>query len=417
MIERTLLVARRELGATLLTRAFIILLLSPVIALIGTVLLVFVVVIFVEDPSADDASQAEQRALQVEVYDGSHEILDGLTGRLDGVWSVHDGEGDPQDAAASLFESEATARVVLEADGVDEGRFTVYMRGPEQKVDPLTRQLLVDAVDHLVAEPRLVEAGLSPAEVREARSIDADIVLVDPPTRSLSERFEPLKPYVLPAGVLFLMFSALSMAGQGLLTSTLEEKTTRVSEVLLGAVSPTELVTGKVLGQLGISLILSLLWGLPTLGLLAVTVSFLMGPLEVFYVLAFIGIASLSWAAVMGGVGSAVNDLTEAQHILGPVFMLMMVLFIPAAAAIVNPESTTVLICSLVPPMAPPVMAARITSAVPPPHWQVWLSLLTSSGFGLFLLWAAGRVFRIGLLIRDSPPNVRTLIRWALQAR
>ena len=58
---------------------------------------------------------------------------------------------------------------------------------------------------------------------------------------------------------------------------------------------------------------------------------------EVVKKLVLIGFASLSWAAVMGGIGGAMNDLTEAQHILGPLFMVMMVFFLPAIAAIATP--------------------------------------------------------------------------------
>ena len=282
------------------------------------------------------------------------------------------------------------------------------LRLPPQ-VAPLQR-----AVDESLVKHRLVAAGLSEDAVASAYSVEHELVWVDAEKMTILALFNQFHGYLIPSAVLFLMFAALSMAGQGLLTSTLEEKATRVAEVLLVAVSPTELLTGKVLGQLGVSLLLALAWGGPSLVGLAVFAGFALGPIQVLYLLAFIGIASLSWAAVMGGIGSAVNDLTEAQHILAPLFMVMMIFFVPALAAIIVPESPWVLTFSLIPPTSAPVMAARIPSTVPPPHWQVWIALLTSGGFALFLLWAAGRLFRIGLLLRSSPPNMRTLIRWVV---
>jgi ABC-2 type transport system permease protein len=116
----------------------------------------------------------------------------------------------------------------------------------------------------------------------------------------------------------------------------------------------------------------------------------------------------------MGGIGSGVNDLTEAQHLLAPLFMVMMMLFVPAVFAIPFPESGVVVATSLLPPTSSAVMAARLTSSVPPPHWQVWIALLTSAGFAALLVFAAGRLLRVGLLLRGSPPNMRTLIRWVL---
>ena len=83
-------------------------------------------------------------------------------------------------------------------------------------------------------------------------------------------------------------------------------------------------------------------------------------------------------------------------------------------AAIATPDSSVVVVCSMLPPTAAPTMAARIASSTPPPHWQVAVGLLSSGALTLALVWAAGRLFRIGLLLRSDPPNFRTLVRWVV---
>ena len=127
---------------------------------------------------------------------------------------------------------------------------------------------------------------------------------------------------IAPFAVLFIMFSALSMAGQGLLTSTLE-KTTRVSEVLLGAFShgAVDRKSTRSAGGQPRSHSSGAVRYLPPLVVRGVRG----GPLAAVYLLLFIAIASLSWAAVMGGISGAMNDLTEARA--SGLFMIMMLLF------------------------------------------------------------------------------------------
>ena len=408
MIERVLLVAWRELGATLLSRAFVVMLLAPLLTLLA-VPFVFTFVTILQGDSA--SNEAAPEPLLVEIY-APTERLDVLLESADStLWDLRPGEG-PVSEAPDLLSSEAAARVVLGEQG--SGRYTVYARPMKRPEGRHTLERLRWTLDEALARQRAREAGLDAGAIEQAWQVESELQIIRPPPRDLAAMLRSVSGLLLPSGVLFVMFAALSMAGQGLLTSTLEEKTTRVAEVLLGAVSPTELLTGKMLGQLAVSLILSLGWGGPSLIGLFLYANYALGPLQVLYLLVLIAFASLSWAAVMGGIGGAMNDLTEAQHILGPLFMVMMVFFLPAIAAIATPDSSVVVVCSMIPPTAAPTMAARIASSTPPPHWQVAVGLLSSGALTLALVWAAGRLFRIGLLLRSDPPNVRTLVRWVV---
>ena len=415
MIERIRLVAWTELRATLLTRAFIMMVLTPIIAVLVTPLIVAPIVLLSQVTGGSSGEAAAEAAMQVEVYTDDGSLFDALTTRMEGSWGVVRSEANPADAAVTLYDVDVDARLILDASAVADGHYLLHIPrftpgGPEREdVDKLTV-----AVRETLTDARLAQAGLSLDAVKDARTIEGEINRVDASAEQFLAVFKKVAEYAVPGGVLFMMFGALSMAGQGLLTSTLEEKSTRVAEVLLGAVSPVELLTGKILGQLGVSIIFSVVWGGPALLALAWFGSYFLGPFTVLYLILFIGCASVSWAAVMGGIGSAVNDLTEAQHLLAPLFMVMMMMFMPAVFAIVDPTSPVIVAASLLPPCSPAVMAARLTSSIPPPHWQVWISLLTSGAFAVFMLWLAGRLFRIGLLLKGSPPNVRTLIRWVM---
>jgi ABC-type Na+ efflux pump permease subunit len=196
-----------------------------------------------------------------------------------------------------------------------------------------------------------------------------------------------------------------------------EEKSTRVVELLLSAVSPIQLMAGKILGQMAVGLTLMVLYGaLGITVLVAMSLLDLLSPSSLVYLFLFFFIAYFMIASTMAAIGSAVNDVREAQSLQGPFVIVLMVpyfLWLPISR---DPNSTLSVVLSMIPPINPFVMVARIASTEPPPHWQVWLSLLIGAAAGLGMLWAAAKVFRIGLLMFGKPPNLRTLIRWVRMA-
>jgi ABC-2 type transport system permease protein len=222
---------------------------------------------------------------------------------------------------------------------------------------------------------------------------------------------------ILPIAFMMLMFMAIMTAGQMLVTTTVEEKSSRVVEVLLAAVSPTQLMAGKILGQLGVGLLMmSVYAGLGVLALL----SFALTGLVEFWQLAvfalFFLIAFATFGALMAAAGAAVNELREAQSLLTPVVLLAvapMLLWMPIRS---DPNSTLATVLSLTPPVSPFVMVMRISSNTPPPVWQIGLALLIGVLAAAAAMWVAGKVFRVGLLMHGKPPNFATLVRWVRMA-
>ena len=106
------------------------------------------------------------------------------------------------------------------------------------------------------------------------------------------------------------------------------------------------------------------------------------------------------------------NELREAQTLLTPVMLVMMLpmmLWMPISR---DPNSTFATVLSFLPPVNPFVMMLRLGSSVPPPAWQVWLSIGIGMVSAVAAVWFAGKVFRIGLLMHGKPPNFMTLVRW-----
>jgi len=161
------------------------------------------------------------------------------------------------------------------------------------------------------------------------------------------------------------------------------------------------------------TLMLALYGGLGVLALVSFAATGLLDPWLLFYLAVFFLIAFVVLAAMMAAIGAAVNELREAQTLLTPVMlvvMLPMMLWMPISR---DPNSTFATVLSLLPPVNPFVMMLRLGSSTPPPTWQVWLSIGIGVASMAAAVWFAGKVFRIGLLMHGKPPSFATLLRWA----
>ena len=118
----------------------------------------------------------------------------------------------------------------------------------------------------------------------------------------------------------------------------------------------------------------------------------------------------------MMAIGAAVNQMTEAQSLFGPVMLVLMLPYVLSPMIGRAPNSTFSTVVSFLPPINTFAMMSRIASDAPPPAWQVWLTVLVGVAAAYAAVWFAAKVFRIGLLMHGKPPNFATLIRWARAA-
>ncbi len=262
-----------------------------------------------------------------------------------------------------------------------------------------------------IVDERLKNAGLDRKQINKLTTVArvASVTVTKEGEGETQHAFNML----LPAAFMVLLLMSVMMSGQMLMTTTIEEKSNRVAEVLLSAVSPMQLMTGKILGQMCIGFLVLILYS--GLGITALFSFAMLNLLDfslliylgIFYVLAYFIIASL-----MAAIGSSVNELREAQSLLTPVMILIMIpwmLWLPISR---DPNSTFSTVLSFIPPINNFVTILRMATPTPPPFWQVWLSIAIGCASVLLCLKFAAKVFRVGLLMYGKPPNFRTLIRW-----
>lgn len=223
---------------------------------------------------------------------------------------------------------------------------------------------------------------------------------------------------MVPFGFMMLLWIATLTAGNYLLTSTIEEKSNKVMEVVLSAVGPLELLWGKILGLALVSLVILVTYGgLAIAGLFAVAMADLISLSMVLWCMVFFAIAYFTIAATMTAVGSAVNDLREAQSLIGPVMIVLVVPMLLAMPIGEHPNGMLATVASLTPPVLPFAMVMRLAATSEPvPAWQLLLATTIGIGSVLAIVWAAARIFRVGVLMQGKPPSPIELLRWIRRA-
>ena len=221
-----------------------------------------------------------------------------------------------------------------------------------------------------------------------------------------AERVDPIRVFVVPAVLLFLIFFVVMASAPQLLNSVLEEKMSRISEVLLGSASPFELMMGKLIGNVGIALLLSVLYVGGAAGLAAYfgyADALSVGP--VLALLVFMPMAVLLYGSLYMAVGAACSELKDAQSLMMPVMLLSMLPVFVWTAVLQNPSSPLAVGMSLFPPATPYLMLMRTAMHPAPPAWQIGLSIVLTALTALACVWAAGKIFRTGLLMHGKPPS------------
>lgn len=209
---------------------------------------------------------------------------------------------------------------------------------------------------------------------------------------------------------------AIVSGSQLLLASTLEEKSSRVIELLLAAVSTTQLLAGKLLGACGVVLVtvgITMLAGGAALS--AVGALDLVETSSLLVIVAFAMLGSLIYGPILAAIGAVVSDPRDAGTLFAPVMLLMLVPIFAATPMVLRPDSAAATVLSLFPPMSTAIMPLRLAIGADVPVWQVALSMALGLGAACLTLAAAGRLFRIGLLVQGKPPNLATLWRWIRQ--
>ncbi len=276
-------------------------------------------------------------------------------------------------------------------------------------------------VNDKVRSARLAEAGLDRQIVDQAMKavrVENLGLLV----KSETGEIEPAKPvneiatFLVPLALVMLMWVAIILATQPLLNGVIEEKMQRISEVLLGSVPPFELMLGKLIGFVGVALTLVTLYGIggyvvaDYYGYSEWAPVHLIGWFVVFQSLAILMFGSLFLAA-----GACCSDLREAQNLVLPIWLVLMIPMFTLGTVLQHPASQFSVVLSLFPFATPIIMMIRMAIPPYPPLWQPIVGIIGTLVTTLICVWAAGRIFRIGLLMQGKAPKFTDMVKWVVR--
>lgn len=245
----------------------------------------------------------------------------------------------------------------------------------------------------------------------------------------------------------FLMFMMVLVYGQMVMRSVMEEKTSRIVEVMMSSVKPFELMLGKILGTGAVGLTQMIVWVILS-GAVSFFIPLVMGvdaanmptpadapqldpeqiqgegmrimaelskqnwPLIIFsFIIFFLG-GYFIYSSMFAAIGSAMgDDLGEGQSLVLPVTIpLILSFYIVSMAGWRNPDSSLMIFASMFPLFSPIAMPFRM--AFNPPWWQVTLSLILVVLAAFFFVWLAGRIYRVGILLYGKKVTFREIGKW-----
>lgn len=458
-MKRVLHVAAREFASTVLTKGFLIgAVLVPAIIAVAIPVIIFIIsqqkapavvgTVAIIDPTGEVAPRLTEYLSPQAIAERRGELARRVSEALPGMPAAPDGSMDQAMAMAQGQLPQLTVEVLPPDADFDQAKERIRQAVKDDpnstiavaRIDPdavvkgdSEEQFGAFALTHM---PRLderivgeIESGLRrgvldaryQANGFEKAAIQALTTVNAENTTEVTEEGErestSAMSFILPMVMMLLVLGAVFTGGQYLLTTTVEEKSNRVVEVLLSAVSPTQLMAGKILGQMLVGLaMLTIYSGVGISALIAFSLGDLISPLDLVWMFLFFLTGYGMIASLMAAAGAAVNDLREAQTFMTPIMMFMMIPYLMMLVIPRAPNSMLAIVLSFTPPINPFIMMLRIASNDPPPLWQILLSLLVSAAGAVVAVWLAGKIFRVGMLMFGKPPNFRTLIRWVRMA-
>jgi ABC-2 type transport system permease protein len=333
------------------------------------------------------------------------------------------GEAEPETARARLRQAVVDGRLdgflVLPEHALERSAAEYYGKNVSNRMDI---RLLDRVVEEVLVGARLQNAGLDADRVRKlTRPLDLKTIRV-------SERGERedrgMTTFLFSTTMMMLLYVSVLMWGQAVMTGVIEEKANRVVELTVSAMPPVQLFAGKLLGVGSAGLTQLAAWVL-SMGLISlVGTPALAGsdmpmpeitPLILFSFPTFFLLGYFLYAAMYAAIGASVNTIQEAQTLVFPVMMplIVSVMFFPVV--IQNPESPLSVGLSLIPFATPLLMFLRIT-VLAPPLWQIALSILLTSATVALMTWASARIYRVGILMYGKRPTFPEILRWVRHA-
>jgi ABC-2 type transport system permease protein len=418
-VRKVWLVIKREYLTRVRTKAFVFsTVLIPVLLL---AYMAFIIVI-----STRQGGETLNLAIVDETGNLAAEVAAGLKEKLAGgkpAFRVAETLEKPQESAKAdlrdkVLRGELNAYLLIPKDVLAGKDVEYYTKNPGDltRIAPLRR-----AVGEAVVARRLSDQGIHVKDLAKVTEwVDVRLVKVTPQGETREGGQTLLTGFI----VAMLLYFTLIIYGISTMRSVLEEKTTRIVEILVSSLRPLHLLAGKILGVAAVGLTQYLIWSisgalLASYGAVAASAispsasSFkihIPPSLLVYTVVFFLG-GYFLYSALYATVGAIVSTEQDAQQMQIPVITPLVLSLILLNVIIRDSNSTLSIVLSLIPFFSPILMVFRITLQTPP-LWQIALSIVLLVATTAGVVWFSARIYRVGILMYGKRPSVVEIFRW-----
>lgn len=289
-------------------------------------------------------------------------------------------------------------------------------------------QIIETALRSAILGQRLEKEGLDPRRVEALTKVKVDMSAER--ITDTGRGGSGIGSAIFGFMIAFLLYMMIVLYGQNILRGVLEEKLTRVAEVIVSSVSTDVLLAGKVIGVGAVGLLQQAVWlgsaaglyhfraqifvklGMPAMPAIPLpeVPPMLIVALVLFFILGY-GL----YAALFAAVGAMVSSQEDANQAAQPVVMLLVFSIIFAQPVMLNPTSRLAEIVSWIPFSAPVIMPMRM-AAIQVPWYELVGSLTGVAVTCAICVWLSARIYRVGLLMYGKRPTMRELARWIRQS-
>ena len=331
------------------------------------------------------------------------------------------GEGTVEARVAALKKAvvggDLDGFLLLPEDAVGASAASYYGRTVSNQMD---LSLIRERVREVVVSHRLADAGLDPGQVKDlTRGLEWRTIRLS----EEGEREDKGVAIIFAIILLMILYATILMWGQVVMAGVIEEKSSRVIEVLASGVPPTQLLAGKLVGVGAAGLTQFLVWSLSLLGISLAAAGPMAGnipmpeisPLLLVSFVAFFLLGFALYASLYAAIGAAVNTIQEAQQFVFPVIIPLVLGLVCFPVILESPDGGLAVVLSLIPLLTPLLMFLRIV-VLTPPWWQIALSLVFLGASIWGVLWVSARIYRVGILMYGKKPTFPELMRWVRHA-
>jgi ABC-2 type transport system permease protein len=285
-----------------------------------------------------------------------------------------------------------------------------FIYKPRSASDIGTSTTLHQGIRAVLTRERMSAAGISHSEI-ESFMAPVEIETVGGST---------LIAFFAAYGLFFLMYLVIMLYAMNTARSIIEEKSSRIFEVLLSTIRPDEMLAGKILGVGSVGLTQVGVWLIAAVILSAQIVPMIPGMTagqviiaapQIFFFVAFFLFGYIMYSSIAAALGAMTNSEQELQQL--NMFLVMPLAFcmLCLVAVIKNPDSVLSRVVSLIPFCSPLLMNFRVSIGNPQP-WEIVLSFVLMTLTILGILWIASRIYRVGILMYGKKPNLPEILRW-----